>query len=46
MLYPELGAGVTVPLGREAGSIFADVSYELYREYSSLNAGVGYRLNF
>lgn len=42
----ELGAGVTVPLGREAGSIFADVSYELYREYSSLNAGVGYRLNF
>ena len=42
----ELGAGVTVPLGREAGSIFADVSYELYREYSSLNAGVGYRLSF
>ena len=42
----ELGGGVTLPLGREAGSIFVDVSYELYREYSSLNAGVGYRLSF
>lgn len=42
----ELGAGVTMPLGREAGSIFVDVSYELYREYSSMNASAGYRLSF
>ena len=42
----ELGAGLTVPLGSEAGSIFVDASYELYSEYSNLNASVGYRLSF
>lgn len=42
----ELGAGLTVPLGGQAGSIFVDASYGLYSEYSNLNASVGYRLSF
>ena len=42
----ELGAGVSVPLGEGCGSVFADVSAEFYREYSSVDASVGYRLRF
>lgn len=42
----ELGAGITIPVGAQSGSIFVDGSAELGSEYTGLNATVGYRLNF
>lgn len=41
----ELGAGVTVPVGKR-GSFFMDGSVELRAGYSSLDANVGYKVSF
>lgn len=45
-LGAELGVGLTVPLGADSGSIFADFSVDLGSGYTSLNGTVGYRVNF
>lgn len=42
----EIGVGLTVPVGSEGGSIFADASAEIRAEYTNVNATVGYRVNF
>ncbi len=42
----ELGAGITVPVGMESGSIFMDGSIEFRDCYTSANATLGYRVNF
>ena len=42
----ELGAGVTIPVGAEGGSIFVDASAELRSGYTNINGTVGYRVNF
>lgn len=46
VLGVELGAGLTIPMGLESGSIFMDVSAELRSGYTNANATVGYRINF
>ncbi len=42
----ELGGGLTVPVGFDAGSIFLDGSLEFRGSYTSANATFGYRVNF
>ena len=42
----EIGAGITIPLGSESGSIFMDASLEYRRGWTSADASVGYRINF
>lgn len=42
----ELGAGLTIPVGQEGGSLFFDASLELRADYTNVNATVGYRINF
>ncbi|MBQ3218766.1 MAG: autotransporter domain-containing protein [Akkermansia sp.] len=42
----ELGAGITIPLGAESGSVFMDGSVELRSGYTNLNGTVGYRVEF
>ena len=42
----EVGAGLTLPIGQEGGSIFADASVELRSDYTNVNGTVGYRINF
>ncbi len=42
----ELGAGLTIPMGQEGGSIFLDGSVEFRGSYTSANGTVGYRINF
>ncbi len=42
----ELGAGLTVPVGQESGSLFVDGSVELRADYTNVNGTVGYRFNF
>lgn len=42
----EIGAGLTVPVSAESGSIFADVSAEIQSGYTSVNGTIGYRINF
>lgn len=42
----ELGAGVTIPVGGEGSSLFADFSVEFNSAYTQLNGTVGYRVNF
>ncbi len=42
----ELGAGLTIPLGDDDGSIFVDGAVELQSGYTNVNATVGYRINF
>lgn len=42
----ELGVGLTVPVGSEGGSVFADASLELGGGYTNINGTVGYRINF
>lgn len=42
----ELGAGLTVPVGQEGGSLFFDASLELRADYTNVNATVGYRISF
>ena len=42
----ELGAGLTLPVSEDAGSIFADVALELRDSYTNVNGTVGYRFSF
>ena len=42
----EVGAGLTIPLGDDDGSIFFDASLELRSGYTNVNGTVGYRINF
>ena len=42
----EVGAGLTVPVGQDGGSLFFDASLELRADYTNVNATVGYRINF
>ncbi len=42
----ELGAGLSVPLGADAGTFFIDGSLEAYTSYTNVNATVGWRINF
>ncbi len=42
----EFGAGLSIPLGQESGTLFFDASLEWRRDYSQVNGVVGYRVNF
>ena len=42
----EVGVGLTVPLGADGGSVFADASLEVGSGYTNINGTVGYRINF
>ncbi len=42
----EIGAGVTIPVGAEGGSIFMDASADIRSGYTNFNGTVGYRVNF
>ena len=42
----ELGIGVTVPIGADGSSVFADASVDVGGGYSDFNGTVGYRINF
>ncbi len=42
----ETGVGISVPLGPQSGSIFADASLEWRDNWVSTNATLGYRINF
>ncbi len=42
----EVGAGLTVPMGIDSGSIFMDASVEFRGSYTSVNGTLGYRINF
>ena len=42
----ELGAGLSVPLGAQSGTLFFDASLEAYSGYTNVNATVGWRINF
>ena len=42
----EAGAGLTIPVGQEGGSVFMDASVELRSDYTNVNGTVGYRINF
>lgn len=42
----EVGIGVTVPVGGEGSSIFADCSADINAGYSNINGTIGYRVNF
>ncbi|MBQ4613385.1 MAG: autotransporter domain-containing protein [Akkermansia sp.] len=42
----EIGMGITIPMGSEAGSVFIDGSAELRSGYTNVNGTVGYRINF
>ena len=42
----EIGAGITIPLGTQYGSIFMDASLEWRQGWTSADASVGYRINF
>ena len=42
----ELGAGLSVPLGADSGTLFIDGSLEAYTSYTNVNATVGWRINF
>lgn len=46
VLGAELGVGVTLPLGRRAGDIFVDAGVELRSGWKSMEASIGYRINF
>lgn len=42
----EIGAGVTIPISQDSGSIFVDAALELRSDYTNVNGTVGYRINF
>lgn len=42
----EIGAGISIPLGQDSGSLFIDTSLELRKDYTNVNGTVGYRINF
>ncbi len=42
----ETGIGISIPLGAQSGSIYADASLEWRDNWVSTNATLGYRINF
>ena len=42
----ELGAGITVPLGSQGGSVFLDASLECRHGWTTANATLGYKVTF
>ncbi len=42
----EAGAGLTIPLGSQSGSLFLDASLEYRRGWTSVNVSAGYRVDF
>ena len=42
----EVGAGLTIPLGSQYGSVFLDGSLEWRNGWMSADAALGYRLSF
>ncbi len=42
----EVGVGVSIPMGSDSGSVFADGSVEIRSGYTNINGTVGYRINF
>ena len=42
----EIGAGITLPIAEDGGSLFFDVTGEFRSGYSEVNGTVGYRFNF
>ncbi|MDO4221987.1 MAG: hypothetical protein Q4C88_07695 [Akkermansia sp.] len=42
----EVGAGITLPLAEDGGSLFFDVTGEFRSGYSEVNGTAGYRFNF
>ncbi len=42
----EAGAGLTIPLGDDGGSLFMDAAIELRSNYTNVNGTIGYRINF
>lgn len=42
----ELGAGISVPIGSDSGSLFFDASFEIYSDYSEVNGVIGYQIDF
>ncbi len=42
----ELGIGFNIPLGMKAGAIITDFTAEFYRNQTSVNGTLGYRLDF
>ena len=42
----EMGAGITIPLGVDAGFLFLDAGFEFRADESEWNGTVGYRLSF
>lgn len=42
----EMGAGIVVPIGVEAGHLFLDAGFEFRSDETDVNGVVGYRLNF
>ena len=42
----EIGAGISVPVGSQSGSVFMDASFEWRDGWSSVDASAGYRVSF
>ena len=42
----EIGAGLTLPIGSNGGTIFVDASAEFRSRYTNLNASAGYKISF
>ncbi len=42
----EIGVGITIPMGADGGSVFADASLEVGSGSTNINGTVGYRINF
>ena len=46
IVWSELGAGLSVPLGAQSGTLFFDASLEAYSGYTNVNATLGWRIHF
>lgn len=42
----EIGAGITVPIGVDSGSMFIDASLEFCSDYTEFNGVIGYQIDF
>lgn len=42
----EVGAGITIPIGMDAGHMFLDAGFEFRAEETEVNGTIGYRLTF
>ena len=46
VLGAEIGAGITVPIGVDSGSMFIDASLEFSSDYTEFNGIIGYQIDF